>query len=167
MILKKTTIGDFAQGVKFKSYDNSFQKRSENSRKNTVNDTVERLQLNIVQRQMYRQLMYGIYEYQGEQLLALTPEAITKIVLNYEKAKRLLHVMKAKKYYEAENKLIDAIIPKAKEISKKDYNWYLPLPKEATLKKLGITTKEIIDKFIEKHLLPKNFYELSEDIIVL
>ncbi|NCD06250.1 MAG: hypothetical protein EOL97_09030 [Spirochaetia bacterium] len=166
MTIKRPTIGDFAQGLNIQQYDKTAQKKSDN-RSKKCNDTLERVDLNIIQRQMYRRLMYGIYDYESEQIGAMSHATIVKIVLDHEKAKRLLHVMKAKKYYEAEDKLINAILPKAKQVSKKDHNWFLPLPKDATLRKLGISTKQIIDRFIEKNLLPKNFYEITPNNITL
>ena len=162
-----TTIGDFAQGKISSLYDNSLQSKFEKNRNKKCNDTLEKLELNIIQRQMYRRLMYGLYEYNSEQIASMSPETITKIVLDNDKAKKVLHVMKAKVYYKDEDTLVNAILPQAKEMAKKDYNWFLPLPKEATLRKLGISTKEIVDKFIEKHLLPKNFYELSANTLTL
>jgi hypothetical protein len=41
------------------------------------------------------------------------------------------------------------------------------LPKNATLKKLNISTRDVINEFIKRKLLPKNFYQLSPESIVL
>lgn len=151
--------------TKFHKYDESYTNTLD-KRTQAVNDTAESLFLNVVQREMYRRLMYGLSNYTPEQISVLNPLQITEIVKQHEKAKRILHIMKAKVYYAAESKLLTAIFPNSK-VGTKDHDWYLDLPKCATLKRLGISTKEIIDEFIKRHMLPKNFYNLNADIIML
>ena len=122
-------------------------------------EDLEKIHLNPQQRKLYRTLMYGIKEFTSEELSKMTPLAIGQIVSNYQKATRVLHIMKAKKYYMHENNLINAIFPHAK-IGQKDFDWLIELPKNATLKKLGISTKDVIDEFIRRKLLPKDFLSL-------
>jgi hypothetical protein len=136
-------------------YANTYQAKSGYKNKK-VQDAAERIHLNLVQRQMYRRLMYGLKEYSAEQMAAMSPSVISQVVLDYQKASRALWVMKAKVYYKNETNLIKSIFPHAK-IGEKDADWQVDLPKSATLKKLGISTKQIIDEFIKRRLLPKNF----------
>ena len=149
-------------------YDKIYQS---NGRNNRVRKTVQRvetesLHLNIIQRQMYRRLMYGLKEYSPAQVAAMSPSALGRIVDDYKKAKRALHVMKAKKYFRIETKLINEIFRHC-PIGDKDYDWFDPLPKSVTLRSLGISTKEVVDEFIRRRLLPKNFYSLTEQSPVL
>jgi len=110
--------------------------------------------------------MYGLKEYTPQQISIMSPQTITEIVENYKKSTRVLHIMKSKKFYKNETDIIRAIFPSA-NIGEKDFDWLLELPKNATLKKLGISTIDIIDEFIKKRLLPKNFYKLTSDSINL
>lgn len=136
-------------------------KRSDN-----VKNAQEKLYLNFVQRQMYRRLMYGLNEYTPEQISKMSTKVITNIVKNHEKALRTLHVLKAKKLYKNETNLVNSIFPHAK-IGESDKDWLIKLPKKATLRNLGISTKEVVDEFIKKRLLPESFYSLSSDNITL
>jgi hypothetical protein len=122
--------------------------------------------MNLVQRQMYRRLMYGLKEYNSDQIAAMTPSVIAKIVNDHQKASRTLQVMKAKVFYKNETKLIQSIFPHAK-IGVSDSDWQMRLPKKATLKALGINTKQVVDEFIKKKLLPKNFLSITPETIEL
>lgn len=146
-------------------YDRTFQASSAKNRTARIQTTAEDLQkihLNLVQRQMYRRLMYGIKEYTPEQIASMSPSTISKIVEDYKKAKRALHVLKAKKYFAAETKLMNALFPN-QNIGSKDFDWYLDIPKNVTLRSLGIGTKQVIDEFISRKLLPKNFYTINPE----
>jgi hypothetical protein len=123
---------------------------------------LEKIHLNMIQRQMFRRLMYGLKEYTPEQMATMSPSAVTNIVEDYKKAKRALHILKSKRYYQAETKLLSAIFPNM-ELGTKDFDWYLDVPKHVTLRSLGISTKEVIDEFITRRLLPKNFYNLTPE----
>jgi hypothetical protein len=158
----------------FQKYENTYHQKGF-ERNGNIQQTVEKLELNLIQRQLFRRLMYGISDFSQEELIALSPQSITQIVLNYEKAKKALHVLKAKKYYHDTNKLMDSVIAaNFEKRSEKEYvpknrdcDWYLPLPKYATLNKLGISTKEIVEDFIRRSLLPKNFFQVSMENIQL
>lgn len=115
---------------------------------------------------MYRRLMYGLKEYSPEQIAAMTPSVISQVVMDYQKASRILQVMKAKVFYKNETSLINSIFPHAK-IGERDKDWQVELPKSATLKKLGIGTKEIVDEFIKRRLLPRNFLSITPETIEL
>jgi esterase/lipase len=145
-------------------YDNTYQKKSDFKPKHILetSENLEKIHLNMIQRQMFRRLMYGLKEYTPEQMASMSPTAITNIVEDYKKAKRALHVLKAKRHYQAETKLLNAIFPDM-EIGTKDFDWYLDVSKHITLRSLGISTKEVIDEFITRRLLPKNFYTITPE----
>ena len=135
------------------------------TRSNTVKRTqeqVEKIHLNMVQRQMFRRLMYGLKEYAPEQIASFSPSTLSRIVCDYNKAKQYLHILKAKKLFVGETKIINAIF--GTNIGQKDYEWYLDLPKSATLRNLGVSTKDVIDEFINRKLLPKNFLQINTEI---
>ena len=126
---------------------------------------VEKIHLNLIQRQMYRRLMYGLNDFDDSQIKALSTQALNQIQEDYKKAKVAIHVLKAKKLCMAETKLINDIFNK--DIGKNDFDWYIDIPKEYTLRKLNISTKEIINDFIKRALLPKDFYTLTPETIKL
>jgi len=171
---KNPAITATAQGVvtydksgraNLQKYANTYQAKSAYKNKR-VQETAERVHLNLVQRQMYRRLMYGLKEYGPEQIAAMTPSVISQVVVDYQKASRILQVMKAKVYYKNETNIVRSIFPHAR-IGERDKDWQIELPKSATLKKLGIGTKQIIDEFIKRRLLPKNFLSISPETINL
>ena len=171
---KNPSITATAQGVvtydkngkpHLQKYANTYQARSAYKNKR-VQQTAERIHFNLIQRQMYRRLMYGLKEYSPEQIAAMTPSVISQVVMDYQKASRILQVMKAKVFYKNETSLINSIFPHAK-IGERDKDWQVELPKSATLKKLGIGTKEIVDEFIKRRLLPRNFLSITPETIEL
>lgn len=149
------------------AYEKTFQAKSHYKPHHIaqMHANMEKIHLNHAQRAMYRRLMYGLKEYAPEEIAALSPSAISKIVTDYKRAKRVLHVMKAKKYYQAENKLLNSIF--TTKTGDKDYDWYLELPKTATLRSLGISTKEVIDEFIRRRLLPRHFFSINPENVSL
>ena len=144
----------------------SIVRKLNNTRSDNVKNAQEKLYLNFVQRQMYRRLMYGLNEYKSEQISKMSPKVITNIVKNHDKALKILHVLKAKKLYKNETNLVNSIFPHA-NIGASDKDWLIKLPKKATLKNLGISTREIVDEFIKKRLLPETFYSLSSENVNL
>jgi hypothetical protein len=149
-------------------YENTYQAKAEKRSKNITKtkERIEKLHLNLIQRQMYRRLMYGLKEYTPEQVASFSPQTIEKIVDDYKRTKRYLHILKAKKLYTGETKIINSIFPHAK-IGTKDYDWFLDLPKSATLRSLGISTKDVISELIRRKLLPRNFFELTPQTVKL
>lgn len=150
--------------AKLQRYDKSYHAKSAHKPKHIAEtaENIEKIYLNLIQRQMYRRLMYGLNEFAPEQIAIMSPSTLSKIVEDYKKAKQALHVMKAKKYFQAETKLINAIFPHVK-VGDNDFDWYMDLPKSATLRSLGITTKQVIEEFIKRKLLPSNFFTITPE----
>lgn len=166
----KTSITAKSQG--FSNHDNkkkknlpkyaeSYQAKAEHKNKN-VQKTADNIHLNLVQRQMYRRLMYGLKEYSPEQISAMSYRSITQVVNDYQKASKVLHIMKAKVFYKHETNLIRSIFPHHK-IGDRDLDWLMELPRTATLKKLGISTKDVINEFIKRKLLPSDFFSITPE----
>lgn len=151
--------------AKLLRYDDSYAAKAD-KRQGNIAKAQEKLHLNLIQRQMYRRLMYGLKEYTPEQVASFSPQTIEKIVSDYKKTKRYLHILKAKKYYYAETLIINAIFPHAK-IGSKDYDWFLDLPKNVTLRSLGISTREVVEELIKRKLLPYNFFQLTPESVKL
>ena len=150
--------------AKMFKYDKLVQnKNTRSNRVKVTQEEIEKIHLNMVQRSMYRRLMYGLKEYAPEQVASFSPSTLSKIVDDYKKAKQYLHILKSKKLFSPETMLMNALFPHAK-IGEKDFDWFLDLPKTATLRNLGITTRDVIDEFVRRKLLPKNFYELQTQI---
>jgi hypothetical protein len=171
---KNTSITATSQGVvtydkdgrpNLQKYANIYQAKSAYKNKRVL-ETAEKVHLNFVQREMYRRLMYGLKEYNSDQIAAMSPSIISQVVMDYQRASRALQVMKAKVFYKNETNLVKSIFPNAR-LGEKDADWQMILPKNATLKKLGIGTKEIINEFINRKLLPKNFFSISAETINL
>jgi ribosome-associated toxin RatA of RatAB toxin-antitoxin module len=166
-----TSITATAQGIvtysdngsEFIKYDKLVQNKKIVSPK--IQKTQDSIYLNLIQRQMYRRLMYGLKEYTPEQIASFSPSTLNRIVNDYKKAKQFLQIMKAKKLFHCETRIINAIC--LSDIGKKDYDWYLDLPKHITLRNLKITTKDVCDEFITRKLLPKNFYNINQQQIQL
>lgn len=167
--MKYTCVTATAQGIvtytenskaEFIKYDSLVQNKIISSKK--VQRTQDGIYLNLIQRQMYRRLMYGLKEYSPEQIAAFSPNSLNRIVTDYKKAKQFLQIMKAKKLFHSETRIINAIC--SSDIGKKDYDWYLDLPKHITLRNLSITTKDVIDEFIRRKLLPKHYYSIEQQI---
>lgn len=152
-----------------KKYQNNFGARTKKVQK--TKQEVEKIHLDMIQRAMYRRLMYGLKEYTPEQVAAMSPSSISRIVEDFKKAKRALHVLKAKKFYAPETRIFNALLEAENStmepIGVRDYDWYLELPKSVTLRSLGIGTKQVIEEFIKRKLLPKNFWSINSQNVPL
>lgn len=144
--------------------------RVQKPKKKVSKTSGDNVYLNMMQRGLYRRLMYGLKDYTPDQIACISPASLQKLMDDFRRTKRVLHVMKAKIYYAPHTRLINALLPKDvafEKIGERDYDWFLDLPKTVTLKSLGITTKEVIDELISRKLLPKNFWDITNDNINL
>ena len=131
------------------------------SPKKTSNLPIEdKLSLNSIQLDLYEKVMKGYNAYSKEELDSMSKTSKQIIKNKYESAKRAIHVLKSKKICEAETNLLNIIFPQAK-IGVHDYDWYLDLPKDLTLRKLNISKRNVIYELIERRLLPFNFFLLD------
>ena len=77
--------------------------------KRSKREEVKKIYLNLIQRQMYRRLMYGMKEYDKLQIKSMSENSIKQIEYDYKQAKRAIHILKAKKCFMAETKLVNAM----------------------------------------------------------
>lgn len=146
---------------KYYRFNVSKEKNQINKKKKFLKKDNDSLYLNFTQREMYRRLMYGLKNYSSEQIEAMSRFTQNKISKDFNQAQKQIHIIKAKQLYYAETKLFDAICPHL-NLQTKDSNWLgLKIPQNMTLRKLNIKPKEIIDTFINKKLLPENFYTME------
>jgi hypothetical protein len=123
--------------------------------------TKETYHLNMIQRQMYRRIMYGLKEYSPEQIAIMGPSAENRIVNDHKVGKKAIHVMKAKKLYGVETRLINAMFQHIGNIGIHDSEWLLAIEKKHTLNNLQIGVSEIVEEFMKRKLLPKDFHQLD------
>jgi hypothetical protein len=163
----------------FISYDKSAQQRLQRDNTRQFRATQESLHLNPIQRKMYRQVMYGLKELSPEQAAVMSPISLERIARDHERANKVLQILKARVYYDryhaAEIKLLNAIFSYGygrtgkvfSPIGSKHSDNMVKLPASATLNKLGISTRQVIQEFISANLLPQNFMQLSPQTLNL
>jgi hypothetical protein len=174
--MKKTTIANATAscyvlhtdgGKKFYQYGKQYQDAPKSHNAKVIEDIEEGVHLNMIQRPMYRRLIYGMKDFSDAQRKAMSPKAIHRINTDHERATRFLHIMKAKRYMEAETKLINAIFGENSIRFDKDCDWMEPLPSGVTLRSLKFTTADVINELIIRKLLPANFLSINEQTPVL
>lgn len=121
------------------------------------------LELNTIQKSMYRRLMYGTKAYTPAELSSMNKTTIFSIEKEHIRATEVINQYKYEKHYGAYNKLLKVIFPHI-ELSYFKDGKYADMP---TLAELKITTEDIIRLWIENKLLPSNFLSLSVDTIQL
>lgn len=120
----------------------------------------ESYNMNMIQRAMYRRLMYGLSEFTPEQIADLTPRFEKKVAHEHRITKRAIQIMKAKILYGFETRLINAMFQHL-TIGNTDFEWIMDIPKKHTLRTLGISTRDVVDELIRRRLLPADFHELD------
>jgi len=114
-------------------------------------------EMNVIQRNMYRRLFYGMEAFSAEEVKTMSKIDISKVTRDHSKATKIVNQLKYQKYFGDYNKLLAVIFPHVKLDFYKD-GQDVSLP---SLKELKITTVDIIDKWVEEKLLPSNFYNLN------
>lgn len=120
-------------------------------------------ELNPMQRSMFCRLMYGIKNYNHDELSSMSESLIFTIKKEHYRATDVLNQLKYERYYGAYNKLLKTIFPQIELNYFKDGK-YAEMP---TLKELKITTDDIIKVWIDNKLLPLNFYSIQADELSL
>jgi hypothetical protein len=114
-------------------------------------------EMNVIQRNMYRRLFYGMEAFSAEEVKTMSKIDISKVTRDHSKATKIVNQLKYQKYFGDYNKLLSVLFPHVKLDFYKD-GQDVSLP---SLKELKITTVDIIDKWVEEKLLPENFYNLN------
>ena len=135
----------------------SFIKYDEANQKQQSKRSENFFEMNVIQRNMYRRLFYGMEAFSPEEVKTMSKIDISKVTRDHNKAQKIVNQMKYEKYFGDYNKLLSVIFPHVKLDFYKD-GQDVSLP---SLKELKITTVDIVNKWIEEKLLPQNFYNLN------
>ena len=131
---------------------------------NTLHVSTQRyFQMNDIQRNMYRRLMYGLNSFTSEEISTFDSITVFRIKNEHLRATDVLNELKYTIYYGTYNKLLSVIFPQVELDYRKDGK-YAPLP---SLKELKISTIDITNAWIKGKLLPLNFYNLNEESLAL
>jgi hypothetical protein len=129
----------------------------------TPNQKRNYLELNTIQKSMYRRLMYGQDAFTPEEITSMSPSTLFSIKKEHIRATEVLNQFKYERHYGAYNKLFAVIFPHIDLSYFKDGR-YSEMP---TLKELKISTNDIINLWIANKLLPSNFLSLNVETIKL
>lgn len=94
--------GYYVQGI-FQKYEKIFEQKKEKQ-----NDKVF---LNPIQRKIFRDLMYGTANYTPDELYKMNEDELITLIKRHRKTKRLIHILKCKKAYYIETKLLNLVFP--------------------------------------------------------
>jgi hypothetical protein len=120
-------------------------------------------ELNLIQKNMYCRLMYGIKAYSPDQVKSMSDALIFTIERQHTRATDVVNQLKYERHYGPYNKLFKVIFPHI-ELSYFKDGKFAEMP---TLKELKITTDDIIQAWIDTKLLPLNFFSLEADQLEL
>lgn len=129
----------------------------------TESDNRKYLELNVIQKSMYRRLMYGTKAFTPQEISTMTKAILFAIEKEHVRATDVLNKYKYEKHFGAYNKLLKVIFPHI-ELSYFKDGKFADVP---TMKELKITTEDIINLWIENKLLPSNFLSLDVNNINL
>jgi DNA-binding XRE family transcriptional regulator len=121
------------------------------------------IQMNEIQRSMYRRLLYGTKAYTADQLESMSQTTIIQIEKDHYRATEVINKLKYDRMYGAYNKLLSVIFPQVELCYYKDGK-HTPMP---SLKELKIRTNDIVNAWIENKLLPLNFLSLNTETVQL
>lgn len=118
--------------------------------------------LNALQLQMYKQLIYGLKSYTAFELSKLSEETQRSIIYNNEWTWRIINRLKQEKLNKKVRHVLHSVFPDlyANETTKILTEEIYDNQFEVKLKEITLQNGEIIDTLIAKHLLPKSFYNL-------
>ncbi len=122
--------------------------------------------LNNYQQSLYHRALYGLNTFSEKVLATMHPAKKHKIYKNYIYTKDVLNIWKQEIIVDKTNGFMKAFFPKSSFVTDLIENYSEPDLKfkcNVSLESLGVTKEQIIDKLIEKKILPENFFELKED----
>jgi hypothetical protein len=123
---------------------------------------VDALYLSPKQKNLYSRLLHGFKIFSSEEFKSLSASSKKTILINYTKAQRILNRWKQDIVYNNVDSFLLSLFPNSRFVKDmKSVDGYLNDENNMSFKELGINQQNIIDKFIEVKLLPKNFYQLT------
>jgi hypothetical protein len=144
----------------FMKYESTYVKNVQ------LNGTVKYQQVDAIylspkQKDLYSRLLHGFKMFSSEELRALSVSTKKTILINYTKAQRILNRWKQDVVYNSVDSFMLSLFPNSKFVKDMtSVDGYLNDENNMSFKDLGINQQNIINKFIEVGLLPKNFYQL-------
>jgi ribosome-interacting GTPase 1 len=124
----------------------------------------EEISLNDYQNFLYKRALYGLKVYTQEELDEMHPEKQERITRVYWKAQRVLNKYKQEVINKESNKIMKALFPHSQltKLFLTELNVTDPrFRNDLTFRQLGIDKPDIVNKLIERRVLPKNFYILD------
>lgn len=126
---------------------------------------VEELQLNEKQEFLFNRALRGLKVYTQEELENMHEEKKERITRVYWKAQRVLNVYKQEIINDRSNEIFVKLFPKS-QLTKLFVNelnvTHSKLRSNMSFYQLGCDKSDIVNKLIEKRVLPPNFYKLEE-----
>jgi hypothetical protein len=110
---------------------------------------------------LYKQLVFGYKAYSSEELQKMTQKELVDIKTKYAKAQRIINIYKQEKLTQYVGGFLSQLFPRSPFI--KELNNFEPDKKffcTLSFSELNISKQDIVSLFIEKNMLPKNFYAL-------
>lgn len=124
----------------------------------------EEISLNDYQNFLYKRALYGLKVYTQEELDEMHPEKQERITRVYWKAQRVLNKYKQEIINEESNRIMKVLFPHSQltKLLLTELNVTDPrFRNDLTFRQLGIDKPHIVNKLIERRVLPKNFYILD------
>jgi radical SAM superfamily enzyme with C-terminal helix-hairpin-helix motif len=127
-----------------------------------VTSIVDYTYLSPVQTELYKRLLTGLSYYTPEQLYAMNSSKKSKIFKKHEQAQKVLNIWKQELTNKITNNLLSGLFPASQLVKDiiADNTTSNNYTNTLSFKDLCITKTDIINKFIEKNLLPHNFAAL-------
>jgi hypothetical protein len=127
-----------------------------------VTSIVDYTYLSPVQAELYKRLLTGLSYYTPEQLYAMNSSKKSKIFKRHEQAQKVLNIWKQELTNKITNNLLSGLFPASQLVKDiiADNTTSNNYTNTLSFKDLCITKTDIINKFIEKNLLPHNFAAL-------
>jgi len=118
--------------------------------------------LSKVQNELYKRCLMGLDYYTPQELYVMNSAKKTKIFKRHKAVQQSINIWKQKLSIEKTNAWLTALFPNSELISDicNDDSVSKKFINKLSFKELGIKRKEVIEKLIDEHFLPKNFATL-------
>lgn len=124
--------------------------------------------LNSVQTELYRKALYGLRIYPQDIIRSMTNAQRKKVTRKMKRTQRVLNLWKQQICNYQANRVIEnhfKMTPVVKELLELHANYVdVEYVNNLSFRDLGVKRHHIIRKLIVEDILPKNFYDLSDEI---
>lgn len=121
--------------------------------------------LNTYQNFLYRRAMYGLTVYNEKQLSTMNPHKKFKIMKVQRHAHEVLNSWKQELLTQETNDILGSLFPNSNLVKELVFDYSEPDPKfkcKLPIESFGLSKMDIVDKFIEKGVLPQDFPVLED-----